>query len=330
MYHTWATKIDLEVNKLITEGDEPNPYFFPSLAKKILDDSKEMPMWSCVVRDHFGYGHVPASSAIVESDFNNLKSRLLKKKVGFRADVFVQLHLDYLNGHSKLISGEQKSKDNESDSPVDASTRISSPVKPRPISEIECLACKNGNLPTGAHRCVVCSSQVHILEECSVSVPGEEEGYGERRICRNCSFRSAIETEECMSQSITEKWGGYENQEHGENSCQKTKKKKKTKKSFYLQKNFKETDFPVPVITGKSSHLAILKNGNSSTSKYHVINGIKYSLENTCAFDSFTQVIVKAIRTPALRESIQSWNAEFGEFVIKLDNSGKLITLINN
>lgn len=39
-------------------------------------------MWSCLVRDHFGYGEVPASSANVESDFNNIKTVFLEKKVG--------------------------------------------------------------------------------------------------------------------------------------------------------------------------------------------------------------------------------------------------------
>lgn len=66
-------------------------------------------MWSCIVRNHFGYGRLPASSATVESDFNNVKTRLLKKKVGMRADDFVKIHLDYISGHAKIIVGEQVS-----------------------------------------------------------------------------------------------------------------------------------------------------------------------------------------------------------------------------
>lgn len=48
-----------------------------------------------------------------------------------------------------------------------------------------CPCCARGDTPTGAHKCVSCHQPVHILEGCSISV-GDEEGYGERRLCISC------------------------------------------------------------------------------------------------------------------------------------------------
>lgn len=61
MYFSWANNANLEKIKKKT-GDQPNSFFYPDVAKKLFDDCKELPMWSCVLRDHFGNGHVRASS----------------------------------------------------------------------------------------------------------------------------------------------------------------------------------------------------------------------------------------------------------------------------
>lgn len=51
-----------------------------------------------------------------------------------------------------------------------------------------CVACRNGHLPLvkGGHRCIKCSKAVHALPGCSNSC-GEEQGYGEKRICVACA-----------------------------------------------------------------------------------------------------------------------------------------------
>lgn len=56
---------------------------------------------------------------------------------------------------------------------------------------VGCKACAIGNSPSGdAHKCIVCSVPVHLLEGCSVSC-GDEEGYGERRICISCNSKKS-------------------------------------------------------------------------------------------------------------------------------------------
>lgn len=80
-----------------------------------------------------------------------------------------------------------------------------------------------------------------------------------------------------MSSQETEKWGGYTN-----NEDQLTNKKKK--KSFYIRNDFLEAD--LKLTQGKKPEKIILKNANALSAKTHTIGGVKYSVENTCAFDS--------------------------------------------
>lgn len=162
------------------------------------------------MRDHFGYGHVPASSAIVESDFNNLKTRLLKKKVGLRADSFVQMHLQNLNGHSILINANNNIAHTESTLPQPAESVP--PLQQTNLTD-QCPACANGDFPTGAHKCSVCSIAVHIFEQCSVDFvgDGDREGYGQKRICISCKNNTRATIEENISQREIEKWGGLDN-----------------------------------------------------------------------------------------------------------------------
>lgn len=50
---------------------------------------------------------------------------------------------------------------------------------------IKCPACRNGDFPNGAHKCMKCNKPVHVFDDCSHSA-GEAEGYGEKRICKDC------------------------------------------------------------------------------------------------------------------------------------------------
>jgi len=52
-------------------------------------------------------------------------------------------------------------------------------------TNIICLPCKNGDFPTGIHRCTFCNKSVHLFG-CSVKHVDNEEGYGESRICLSC------------------------------------------------------------------------------------------------------------------------------------------------
>lgn len=39
-------------------------------------DIKCFSLWSCIYREKFGYGRIPASSAVIEAEFNHIKCRL--------------------------------------------------------------------------------------------------------------------------------------------------------------------------------------------------------------------------------------------------------------
>lgn len=98
----------------------------------------------------------------------------------------------------------------------------------------ECIACNNNDLPTGAHTCIACGKNVHILPGCSFSL-NESEGYGEKRICKSCmvskkrksisldgkmaTSTKIVKSQQSIEMNYEEQWG----------------KKKRVKSSRYLQ-----------------------------------------------------------------------------------------------
>jgi len=76
-----------------------NAYFLDDFGKNMVKLCSTFPIWSNVMVDLFGCPNITASSAPIESDFNNLKNRILKNeskpmKVD-RSDIFI--YLFYLN-----------------------------------------------------------------------------------------------------------------------------------------------------------------------------------------------------------------------------------------
>ena len=254
-WKVWGEQIDEAVKAEILNdfGDRDNAHYLPSLAERIMKDVPYIPMWSCVCRDTFGYGREPASSASVESDFNDLKNRVfIGESLPIRADDFLPTHVKYISGRLKLINAPkvaepsnapniiEKTNVNEdgvpiktrefmdtswdiqthsdlsevSDFPKDftdacdmtlnfpnihnatpmpkANSTFCERTKQKPTiihSQLfgnGCIACANGNAPDGAHKCIFCKKFVHILPGCSERIEGEEEGYGEKRVCISC------------------------------------------------------------------------------------------------------------------------------------------------
>lgn len=181
----WARNIDDKVKILLAdnEGDRENAHYMPKLADYLIRDIKLLPLWSCIYRDKFGFGRVPASSANVESDFNIIKNIMLKtEKTPMRADEFVMKHVNFMSGRIKIanvntqeiiskdrVELEKDIHNNEEDNEIVGQNNVR--------SEKRCLACENGHEPTGGHTCYVCKKYVHALDGCSMSI-GEEEGYG--------------------------------------------------------------------------------------------------------------------------------------------------------
>lgn len=182
---SWAKSIDFSVKATLESevGMHDNAHWMPMMTDRLIRDIKWFPLWGNVRRNDFGYGRVPASSASVESEFNNIKSRLLKHcSTPMRVDDFVEKHMQYINGHTKIIDAailkSQETAPAKLDTSESAHNQMSErmpestdftqqsehmyqqafkPSKPNTeeVSECsneECLACRNGDVPTGIHK----------------------------------------------------------------------------------------------------------------------------------------------------------------------------------
>lgn len=235
------------------EGEFDNALFCPSLVPLVIELLRDLPIVSNVMRPLFQYGTDLASSARVESTFNQIKNRLSSdRSLPLRVDSFICSHINALDGELKLVAassprlGEQ-SKINLSNSKnictpnkVDIPNTRTVPSKqildhnsdiqqtqtlskdmlsPENKTTDVCPDCSNGRLPGGAHRCVKCKKAVHIIyNSCSRSISNEE-GYEEKRICVNCLNESNSKQEDF----VLENWRGQG--EQTEQQIKKTQRK---------------------------------------------------------------------------------------------------------
>lgn len=107
-WSTWSKQILCDVKSSIISdiGKRTNPHYFPEIVKHMMIDLKLLPLWTNIFTDKFGYGRIPASSASVESEFNKLKSLLLKNCPLLRIDSFIQKHVEYLYGTLKIVDAK--------------------------------------------------------------------------------------------------------------------------------------------------------------------------------------------------------------------------------
>lgn len=306
MWAAWGAEINAEVLSCSAEcGDHENAHYYPQLAKHLLKDIRLLPLWSCMNRNQFGYGRISASSASVnQGEFNKIKNILLKNsKQQLRIDEFIEMHLNYINGKIKIVEAAQydvtesaqidvvenvhtktelidlSSSNNilQTLIPQDITTEINDKtLKNKDLVNLLCPAYSNGDMPTGAHLCIICKNAVHILDECSL-VFGDEEGYGERRICKKCSVEKC--TPDILASSEIENWRGL------------AKKKSKKRIAKYLGQNKQAIQDSLSFI--KNNNIPILKNGSNISLRSIKMSKQIVSLIHTCAFDSIFQIICK-------------------------------------
>jgi hypothetical protein len=207
----WMEAVETEcMCNVSDDGDRDNLMFNVPIIKRIKDLVMCLPLWSRAMSQKFGSPFERGVGASVESEFNNLKNRLIHGRR--RVDDFVKEYLDLVDGTIKIASSMPFFQDRpespcnrnlDSPAPVQISPRGPSPSllhasirTPRssPISGNQdmthssvfpgCPPCRDGNLPTGAHTCMQCGEPVHLF--CSTAAPGQSEGYGEKRICWRC------------------------------------------------------------------------------------------------------------------------------------------------
>jgi len=167
------------------------------------------PLWSCVCRDDFGYGRVPASSAAVEGEFNKLNNYILKNyTLPVRVDEFIKIHLDFLHGKLKIVDAEENGMIAKDDSTsINKKEEMQQNVETAQTA-IKCPACINNDTLTSAHICAICTTPVHALPECPIA-SDEEEGYGQKRVCLSCFVLK--NSTEILAIQVTKNWRGLNN-----------------------------------------------------------------------------------------------------------------------
>lgn len=134
-----------------------------------------------------------------------------------------------------------------------------------------CIACKRGDMPTGAHRCMTCKTAVHIFDGCSISC-GDEEGYGQRRICISCAAKArTTDAGTSIAKQLNEE--------------EKWQRKSKSSRSYLNPVQNWNIDRRVQ----SKPKISMLKNASLSTT-VHTVQKKKVALRNTCAADSLFQV----------------------------------------
>lgn len=311
----WIANIEKEAREMVQssdEGDRDNLMYnepFVGFFRKLC---KVLPLWTAVCCDVFESPYETSSSANVESDFKNIKLSM-KDIIPCRVDVFLERHLRMIDGAVKIASqrylgyvSDDNCESNEEKDPdsVHDDFDFMSPTESLPTSI--CTACANNHLPSDAHKCNICGRNVHILPGCSLSI-GDEEGFGEKRICIICSTESSLpkstrppkkskSTKEStkplrQSKRIIEnkdQTKATNSKENGKNELNhKESWNKRTKRSHYLKPS---PHWDLITNVDKKVKLGLLCNGNLSTIT-HMVDKRPVGMRNTCAFDSLVQVL---------------------------------------
>lgn len=202
-FEAWLSEIIKSVDEAIEcgdDGDRDNVMYKPIFSKDFIRLCKILPLWTGICCNMFEIDEVVSSSANIESDFDNLKQSLADI-IPCSVDVFVEQHIDLLKGatidasqqhnYVKFIQIEDDSVENSSkeDDQNDDQNRNAQSDDSQSGSISPITQCKDGGEPGGAHRCIECKKAVHILPCCSIST-GDEEGYGEKRICNACAQKN--------------------------------------------------------------------------------------------------------------------------------------------
>lgn len=161
----------------------------------------------------YGFGEITASSSSSESQFHDLKTRVLShKQLPMRVDRFLKVHIDSCEGTIKFVSAKilkkrsviEKRNSIHFEKPTVNIDSIPS-VSEFPISEY--IACRNVDYPTGFHKCVFYMKVIHILPGCSFSQIGAteaDEGYREKKICFACFNTNRKTYEYIINQALSD------------------------------------------------------------------------------------------------------------------------------
>lgn len=91
----------------LVSGDRISPYYMPGI-KNILRVAKEFPMWSNLMNTYFKSPYINATSTPVESDFCELKKRILMhESKPIKVDKFTVTHMNNIESRLKMARSIQ-------------------------------------------------------------------------------------------------------------------------------------------------------------------------------------------------------------------------------
>jgi len=121
-------KISIQCQNQVDQevGDHDNIYFLPAVAPLVINLCTYITLWSGVMCSTFKYGDIPPSSAPIESQFNDLKNRVLKhvNNMPMRVDDFVELHIQSLDGTMKLANASMNTLLCQNHSPLTHNKKV--------------------------------------------------------------------------------------------------------------------------------------------------------------------------------------------------------------
>lgn len=327
----WLENIATEADELVRsedDGDRDNILENQPFASYFIKLCKMLPIWSAISCKFFNSPNLIGSSWSSETNFKNTK-QLHGDNIPCSVDEFVKRDLQLNN--STVIEASKKyiKKSARIDQIPNQNTTLKPKTTPKTqrgrntknstqikeksenTANVECIACKDGNYPTGLHKCFFCNKSVHLFDGCSYSI-NDEEGCGEKRQCMQC-YRLNKETSEPKTFDASNSQESNEletveasnSQETNESeiaealNSQETWSKSNKKPSKYMK--------TVPnwglVPINKKISIPRFENGNLSKTGFSV-NRKTVSLSNTCAFDSIVQLIAAAYAyNPTYRSS---------------------------
>lgn len=104
---TWINELDEKAQANLAEGEEINPFYVPEFSKHFKRLLQSFVLWSGVLRETFSSNVKRGSSAPVESDFSDIKGRMLQgENAPIRVDFFLKMHLNHLEGSLKIARAD--------------------------------------------------------------------------------------------------------------------------------------------------------------------------------------------------------------------------------
>lgn len=304
-FGSWLESIEKETDEMILaqdNGDHDNAMYNPKFAKYFLRLCKLLPLCSYISCPFFNINEITHSSADVESYFKNVKQSL-GDIIPCSVDIFIEENIEMIKGITIEASQTQNylefvgHSDRDGDAPSNDSSGHADNIPNEQIVETTedellahidvdnesiirdpgntavettCIACRNNDQPSGAHKCVQCGRNVHVLDGCSVSC-GNEEGYGQGRICTSCTSKQSSHSQTASEMNYEESWN--------KKPCKKGSKYLAPMPNWHLNTNVK-----------KKVKIGVLQNGNLTNCTYRTSRNKTVGLRNTCAFDASCQV----------------------------------------